>query len=328
MEPGAARHKGGPCQRAAPALAFMAMTSATTVTFYLDDSLRISAEAGTHNFIAKVEAVLKLAGLDVEFRPNSAAARLASALRPGYAMFHMDQPSHARALTMRRVYHYPFWQIEPTTDRWDWHVAQATFDLESVDLVEAQRFLTFWRKRLFPDAAPATQEGFVYVPLQGRLTERRSFQSASQIEMVEATLRHDPERLVIATFHPKETYSDRERQAIYDMADANPRLSIKTGSMDRLLPGCDYVVTQNSSVAFNGILFGKPMILFGRTDFHHVAANVDALGVAQAFEAVQEMTPDYAAYLWWFWQKMSINAGRPEAEDQIRASLLRAGWPV
>ena len=304
------------------------MTSATTVTFYLDDSLRESAEARTHNFIGKVEAVLVSAGLSVEFRANSAAARLASALRPGYAMFHMDQPSHPRALTMRRVYHYPFWQIEPTTERWDWHVARTAFDPEAVDAVEAQRFLNFWRKRLFPEAPPPTQEGFVYVPLQGRLLEQRSFQSASPVEMIRAVLQHDPDRLIIATFHPKESYSDAERQAIYDLADAEPRLSIKTGGMDRLLPACDYVVTQNSSVAFNGLFFGKPMILFAKADFHHVAANVDALGIPQAFEAVRGMTPDHAAYLWWFWQKMAINAGRPEAEDQIRLSLRRAGWPV
>ena len=298
------------------------------MTFYLDDSLRISAEAGTHNFIGKVAAVLLAAGFEVEYRANSGAARLASALRPGYAIFHMDQPTHSRALTIRRVYHYPFWQIEPTTERWDWHVAQATFDPASVDQVEARRFHAFWRKRLFPEAQPTSKHGFVYVPLQGRLTEQRSFQKASPIEMIKATLNHDTERLVIATFHPRETYTDTERQAIYDLAEANSRLSIKTGAMDRLLPSCDYIVTQNSSVAFNGIFFNKPTILFARADFHHIAANVETLGIAGAFDEVHRMDPDHAAYLWWFWQKMAINAGRPEAEDQIRGALRRAGWPM
>jgi hypothetical protein len=304
------------------------MTSAMTVTFYLDDSLRSSAEAGTHNFIGKVEKQLKSAGFEVEFRANSSAARLASALRPGYAMFHMDQPTHARALTMRRVYHYPFWQIEPTTERWDWHVARTVFDPESVDPVEAQKFKSFWRKRLFSDMAEPTREGFVYLPLQGRLTERRSFQSASPVEMVQAALTQEPERRVVATFHPRESYTDAERQAIYDLADAHPRLSIKTGGMDRLLSACDYVVTQNSSVAFNAMFFDKPMILFARSDFHHLALNVSTLGIETAFARAEDPAPDYAPYLWWFWQRMSINAGRPEAEDQISASLRRGGWPL
>ena len=146
------------------------MTSARTVTFYLDDGLRESAEAGEHNFIAKVSSVLRNAGFDVVYRANSQAARLSSALRPGYAMFHMDQPTHPRALTMRRVYHYPFWQIETTTERWNWAVAKTPFDPETVEPKEARRFHGFWRRRLFPDAPPVSLEGFVYVPLQGRLT--------------------------------------------------------------------------------------------------------------------------------------------------------------
>lgn len=296
------------------------------MTFYLDDALRESAEAGTHNFIAKVVSVLQHAGFDVDYRGNSQAARLASALRPGYAMFHMDQPTHARALTMRRVYHYPFWQIEPTTERWDWHVARTAFDASTVDPQEARRFHAFWRKRLFPDITTTRRDGFVYVPLQGRLTECRSFQAASPVEMVEAVLKNDPHRDVIASFHPGESYSDAERQAIYSLAEKHPRLSLKTGSMDRLLPCCDYIVTQNSSVAFNGILFEKPFILFAKSDFHHIAASVHALGVQEAFRAVAQPSPDYAAFLWWFWQKMSINAGRETAEDRISAAFFRAGW--
>lgn len=304
------------------------MSRAQAVTFYLDDSLRRSAAAGEHNFIGKVADVLRASGMTVAFRANSAAARIASALRPGYAIFHMDNPTHDRAVTIRRAYHYPFWQIEPTAERWHWHVARSAFVPDEVDPVEARRFQSFWRKRLFADAAPAQRGGFVYVPLQGRLTEQRSFQAASPVDMVKAALAHDTERLVIATFHPKEVYSEAERQAIHHLAAQNTRLSFQTGGMENLLPKCDYIVTQNSSAAFNGLLFNKPIMLFARSDFHHIAANIHALGVAGAFQAVQHITPDSAAYLWWFWQKMAINAGRQEAEDQIRASLLRAGWPV
>jgi len=304
------------------------MTRVQTVTFYLNDSLRISAEAGTHNFIGKVVKVLRAANLSVEFRANSQAARLASALRPGYAMFHMDEPTHARALTMRRVYHYPFWQIATTTERWEWPVAKADFDPGAVDPVEAKRFFTFWRKRLFAEYPAAERQGFVYVPLQGKLIEKRSFQTASPLAMIESVLRQDPKRLAIATFHPGESYNDADVQAVHDLADRYPRLSIKTGAMDRLLSTCDYIVTQNSSVAFNGYFFEKPVILFAKADFHHIAANVNKLGIEGAFDAIDHLRPDHAAYLWWFWQKMAINAGRPEAEDQIRATLKAAGWPV
>ena len=96
--------------------------------------------------------------------------------------------------------------------------------------------------------------------------------------------------------------------------------------MERYLPACDYVVSQSSGAAFFGYFFGKPAALFGKIDFHHIAANVHDLGVEEALGRVAEMRPDFERYLWWFWQEMSINAGRDEAEAQIALRFRTAGW--
>lgn len=302
------------------------MGEARILRFYLDPGLRRSAEAGQHNFIAKIAQVAQDAGFRVEYRANSAQNRAKSALRRGYAMFHMEPPTNARGLTFRRAYHYPFWGVEPMAERWQWHVARAAFDPASVPRKEADRFAAFWRKRLFPDLAPR-DDGFVYVPLQGRLLDQRSFQSMSPLDMIETVLARDP-RPVVATLHPKETYTAAEHEALQALAEKHPRLAVETGQMERFLPACSYVATQNSSAAFNGFFFEKPAILFGQVDFHHIAANVPALGADSAFEALPGMRPDYAGYLWWFWQEMSINAGRPEAGEKIAVAMRRAGWPV
>ncbi len=45
-------------------------------------------------------------------------------------------------------------------------------------------------------------------------------------------------------------------------------------------------MTQNSAVAMTGYFFHKPSVLFGRIDFHHIAANVHELGVDEAFRQV------------------------------------------
>ncbi len=305
------------------------MTDARILRFYLDDGLRQSAETGQHNFIALVALVAKEAGYRVEYRRNSEAERVKSAARHGYSMFHMDDPFHDRALTMRRVYHYPFWAIEPSARRWEWHVAQAHFDPSGVARQEADRFHGFWQKRLFGDApARAARAGYVYVPLQGRLTDHRSFQTCAPLDMIRQTLRYEPVLPLVVTLHPGEEYSPQERQALDDLSRQNPRVRVETGQMERWLQGCDYVVTQNSSAAFSGFFFGKPAVLFARIDFHHIAANVATLGVKRAFERIRDMEPDYAGYIHWFWQEMSINAGRPEAGARIRAALTRAGWPI
>ncbi|SLN30673.1 hypothetical protein [Roseisalinus antarcticus] len=296
------------------------------VTFYLEDGLRQNAEAGRHRFIGLMAGVLRGAGLTVAYAPDTPVERALAGARPGRAMFHMADPPGPSGLTFRRVYHYPFWQIERRAARWDWDVARAAF-APPAKPGGARRFYRFWQRHLFGDApARARRDPLVYVPLQGLLREKRSFQTCSPLDMLRHVLDQVPDHEVLVGLHPKETYSRADRAAL--AALSVPRMRIVTGGMEQALERCDFVVTQNSSAAFNGYFFGKPAVLFAGIDFHHIAANVATLGVDGAFEAVRQMRPDYAGYLWWFWQRMSINAGREDAEEQIRARLYALGWPA
>ncbi len=133
---------------------------------------------------------------------------------------------------------------------------------------------------------------------------------------------------VIAALHPNETYEGAGIAALKKLEKAHDRLTVQTGGMEALLANCDYIVTQNSSVTFNGYFFGKPSLLFRKADFHHISVLANADDLAAGFATVQCITPDYAAYIHWFWQKNSINGGRPEAEQMIAARLKRFGWPA
>ncbi|KQI70101.1 hypothetical protein AN189_01505 [Loktanella sp. 3ANDIMAR09] len=298
------------------------------VVFYLDSGLLNSARAGKHNFIGLVAKCLTDAGLRVFFEPNTLTARNASARRPGYSLFHMDEPTHPRALTLRRNYFYPFWQIETSARRWEWAVALSRFDKAQIDRKEATRFFNFWRKRLYPGLSEdSTRHGPLYMPLQGMVREHRSFQSCSPIEMIKRTAERFPYRDVILTLHPNESYSQDDHAALHLVEDKYDNVSISARPMTAILPGCSAVVTQNSSVALAGFLFRKPAVIFAQIDFHHIAGNVPKDGEDKAFKAITQF-PDFEGYVWWFLQQMSINAGRPEAPDKIAATLRRHGWPV
>lgn len=305
------------------------MTGERVLSIHLHEGLRTRAQAGQHNFLRQVENVVRAGGFTVEYRDDSLAEMAASSSRPGWALFHMADPFHDRALTFRRVYEYPFWAIERSAKRWEWPVARTAFDPDPADADEARRFAAYWRKRLFGAAAtPGRGEGLVYVPLQGRLLQHRSFQSMSPLDMLTETLARSEGRPTVAALHPGETYSDEERAALTQLAQRNPGLTIVTGGMKELLPRADLVVTQNSSVAFFGLFFHKPAILFAKIDFHHVCANVDRAGVDSAFDEAATAQRDYDGYIHWFWQKMSVNAGRPEAPARIETALRRAGLPL
>lgn len=307
------------------------MTEKNTVTFYLPDLLRKRARKGQHNFIGKLGAVLMRAGLKVAYDDDSDAARLRAIVRPGRSLHLMENPATSRGLTLRRTYLYPFWHIEKQGNRWEWPVAQAAFDPATEDTEKAEKFYRFWQKRLFDDAAfQTTRDGFVYVPLQGRLTTRRSFQHCSPINMVEAVLDHDQTRKVVATLHPSRNYTAAEQDALQTLMKRHARLDVRSDGMAQNLKGCDYIVTQNSRAGFMGNFFGKPLILFAKADFHHIALNVADMGVEAAFVAIHEHRPSHAAYLHWFLQKRAINAGRPENEvAQKIGNVLRGhGWPL
>ena len=300
---------------------FACMDKDQTVTFYMEPELCRSAQAGKHNFIGKVAGVLERAGLDVRFAPFGRVDK-------GWSMSHIKSPPDAQGLCFRRVYHYPFWQIENSAERWAWDVAQAAFEPDPAEAKEAARFYSFWQNRLFGDAPrTARRDGFIYVPLQGKLTEHRPFQICSPLEMVEHCLAQTTQP-IIATLHPNERYDRGEIAALKKLEKAHDSLTVQTGGMEALLAGCDYIVTQNSSVAFNGYFFGKPSLLFRKADFHHISVLAEIDDLAAGFAAVQRVTPDYAAYVHWFWQKNSINAGKPDAEEQIAARFKRFGWPV
>lgn len=305
------------------------MSEPRILRFYLEKNLRDSAVAGEHNFIGLIAKAAESSGYRTEYRPNNRVERLKSAARRGYAIFHMDDPFHDRALTIRRAYHYPFWAMESSAKRWEWRVATTPYLPNDALCSAAEAFYRYWQGRLFgPATLTPSREGFVYIPLQGKLLEQRSFQSCSPLEMIGEILRHDPDRGIKAALHPKETYSNAEMKALTELAAQHPRLEIATEGMEKLLRGCDYVATQNSSAGFAGYFFGKPCVLFAQSDFHHIAARADVQDVAEAVSATPHMAPDYAGYIHWFWQVMSINAGCPDAKRQILDAFSRAGWPT
>lgn len=298
------------------------MSRERIVHFYLEPDLRRSAEAGQHNFVNKLVGVVENAGFRVSFPPKPIGESV-------YSLSHMVAPPDANGLVFRRVYHYPFWQIDPLPNRWHWQVAKASFDPALAPPDEAQRFYRFWQKRLFDDLPQNTQRlGYVYVPLQGRLTRARAFQKCSPLEMLAHCLTHLPENRIIATLHPKETYSMSERSALNALIRQHPRLSVDQTPMAEHLRDCDFIVTQNSSAAFNGVFFGKPALLFAGADFHHITVPAEMNDLPGSFAQVTQHAPDYAAYLWWFWQHHAINAGREDAEQKIAAKLCAFDWPI
>ena len=187
------------------------MSHAPILRIYLHGNMLDTSRAGTFNFMNVLKAAVEGAGWQVEYHETGPQSRRQAPRRDGYALFHMESPTHDRALTFRRAYHYPFWQIEPVPQRWRFHVARSRFDPQGINPKEARDFADRLRERVLPGSAPR-RDGPVLVPLQGHIRRCRSFQTMSPVEMVAAVARTG--RRCVATLHPNETYSPQEIAAL------------------------------------------------------------------------------------------------------------------
>ncbi|WP_245726970.1 hypothetical protein [Paracoccus isoporae] len=287
---------------------------------HLDAGLLEQARSGSFNFINRIVSAVERRGWKAELAPETDAPPE----RYVYALHHMSGPTHKRVKIFRRTYVYPYWHIESEPQRWRWQVARRKFRPAAIDQKEARVLIHHLRHRVMPDITP-TEPTHVLIPLQRQLTQRRSFQTMSPIEMVSAVAKTG--KPCIATLHPNGEYTPEETEALDLLASIYPNLKIGGNSRD-LLAGAEYVATQNSAVAFEAYLLARPVVLFAQIDFHHIALNVSELGVEEALSRAPDHKAYYAKYLWWFLKDQAIDAMAETAEERILAAMKKGGWPL
>jgi len=302
----------------------MDMAIEKLLTVYLHPPILQTAQAGKLGFLNRMTALLEARGWQVTIRQSGEAARAQAPDRPGYALFNMEKPTHDRALTFRLAYHYPFWRLEPLAERWRWPVALATFDGSQIDHAASRDFAQRLRDRVLPGPDPVRGD-HVLIPLQGHIRRQRSFQSASPLQMVRDVA--ETGRPCTVTLHPKEVYDDQDIAALHKVASARPNLTIG-GDTKALLRDCAFVVTQNSGVGFDGLILDKPVVLYGLSDFHHIALNVAQMGADKALARAADHKPPTAKYLDWFLRRTSLDMMAPDADDRLLAAMKKGGWPV
>ena len=296
-----------------------------TLFFYLGARQRDQVVARTANILTRVVEVVEASGWTVVLLPEE--ARHAAASMNGYHLVLNQVVPGPHALSLRKCYMEPFWRLETVNDRWAWEVARLPFDPEMGKVGHLRWFYNHWQGKLFDKNAIA-RDGFIFVPLQGKLTRHRSFQSMSPVQMILETLAADPDRPVRATLHPGEVYAPEEIEALTLLAAQEPRFTLSDRPSIRLLARCDMVVTQNSSMALTGFFAEKPAVLFAQADFHHIAGSVPRDGVERAFAKARGPAPAYAEYLFWFFKRNAITSWDDNVRNRIHDRLLQHGWPV
>ena len=300
------------------------MARETTLYTYLNDHQRDAVREGQTSILLHLKNAVEGAGWRFVMLPEEAGA--AAAQIDGYHMVCNKDVPCPHGLNLRRSYLDPYWRIEDSNDRWNFEVAAKPFMAAEVDPQAGSGFIRRWHEMLFRETEIRT-DGFIFMPLQGKLLRQRHFQSMSPLDMVRATLIADPLRAIMATLHPGEAYAAEEIEALRKLEAGNPRFSLSDQRSGALLARCDYVVTQNSGMAMTGFIAQKPAVLFGKIDFHHITASVPRDGLEKAFAQAMQSRP-YGQYLYWFFRENAISLWNGSVPDQILARLRRHGWPI
>lgn len=294
------------------------------LTVYLHPPVLQTAQAGKLGILNRIRALLEPRGWQIRIERSGPDARAQAPDRPGHALFNMERPTHDRALTFRLAYHYPYWRLERVAERWRWPIAQASFDPARIEDGAAHNFARRLRDRVLPGPKPVRGD-HILIPLQGHIRRQRSFQSASPVQMIRAAARTG--RPCIATLHPKEIYDDADRAALDRLARDHPNLTIG-GDTGARLRDCAFVVTQNSGVGFDGLILGKPVVLFALSDYHHVTLDAGHLAADRAVAMAADHAPPTAKFLDWFLRRTSLDMMAPDADDRLLAAMKKGGWPV
>ena len=300
------------------------MSQNTTLHLHVNPAEVLRHAEGKGGVLNVISQAVRDCGWAVEVHSIADTDALPS--RQGFHLLYSQDVIGGNSLNLRRCYRDPFYCIEPTNDRWDYEVAGKRFDPVEVQ-TGFRGFIGHWRPRVLGEMQPRN-EGFVLMPLQGRLLEHRHFQSMSPVDMIRATLDAEKTRPILATLHPKEAYLPEELTALAEIAAANPRFTLSTERTHQLLESCDYVVTQNSGVALTGFFAHKPAVLFAKIDFHHIAGSVPRNGIDKAFAQALGPPPAFDKYLYWFLSQNAIPYWDKDAKSRYLARLRHFGWPI
>jgi len=170
----------------------------------------------------------------------------------------------------------------------------------------------------------AVPQGCVAVFFQGNYPIESGATTHSDLDMLHQILNVAGTHPVVVKLHPHTADAGIVAQIL---AIKDPRLSLTAANVHDVLAACCVSVSINSTVALEGNLHRKPAILFGESDFHHIAYPVARYGVAGAFKAALAHDGGFAKYLTWYFKRNSLWMARRTLDDDIWRIFTAAGFP-
>ncbi|CUI02054.1 capsular polysaccharide export protein, LipB/KpsS family [Leisingera aquaemixtae] len=229
-----------------------------------------------------------------------------------------------------------FWHLDPEGTRGFSSIAARDFREDMIPYQYAKQF--FGRlQRTWKDArrtrysAPREREdipqGCISVFFQGSYPVRTGATEFTDIAMLQDVLQGAGHRTVLVKPHPL-LASIATMAELAEIAAGDRRVVISGANIHDILAASCVTVSINSTAAMEGFLHRTPAILYGTSDFHHMAETITGPGqFAGALQRALARKGGYAQFLTWYFRKNCLEIGAPDVEQRIWEIFGRAGFP-
>jgi hypothetical protein len=302
------------------------------ISIHLPQKLLLQSPPGGTGFYTRLHLALTEAGHQVSF-----LRRLSLVAGPDYAddAFHFVHQGLVRqpnALNTGVAYIYPFWYADPWGVFGESSIAARPFDPHLQDAGQAAAFLKRLQSRLIgkriskypqPESRQTLPQGAIAVFLQGPSLPVQRAQHMTEPQMLDTILSGAKGRPVLVKPHPRNT-DPATLKHLKARAKDHPDLHVVNANIHDMLEAADVTCSVSSSVSLEGMIHQKPAILFGRSDFNHIAQTVvSSYEFSERLDAALSGAQGlpYAAFLHWFLQENCINMGRDDWFDRIQARM-------
>lgn len=276
---------------------------------------------GHAHFYTRLRATLQGLGAVAEFVVRAPGNAPPAADDGDFHFVHQAGHRQANVLNTGLGYVQPFWYADPWGIHGDSSIAALRFDPAAVPRAEAQAFHRRLHRRLVAARLSRYDQkaevesfpgGAIAVFLQGPSDLLFREAHLSTPDMLRMVLRHAGDRPVLVKPHPRGR--DPETLAFLDeLVLRHPRLVVTDANIHDMLAAAAVSVSINSAVSLESMIHGKPAILCGRSDFHHVAETVrEKAEFPAALRRALARPRPYAKFLYWFLKGQMLTAG---AED-------------
>lgn len=253
-----------------------------------------------------------------------------------FHIFDHGRVRHERALNAGIAYVYPFWNLDPWGIRAFSSISQQAFDATQVDAGEAEVLFRRLRHRLvkkrgsrYPQpefTEEALPDGAISVFLQSEF--HRDVDETcylSRREMTEAVLEASGGAPVIVKPHPRDLEVETF-QWLEKLLQEYPNLTVSSGNMHDILAVSQRVVTINSAVGIEALLYDLPVTLCGHADFLHLCTTARTVAELEASLQVDTVKRDVKAYLYWYFRMKCLAAGDPDLCEKFLQRVAETGF--